>query len=239
MAISRIQAFGDGTSQGPTYTLNFGVAPQAGNLLVVCLSVLNGPINSVPAGWSTALSISPTLLNSGTFGIYYFENCSSSTGPFEWGFSANGFPAAVIYEYSGIATSGSLDRTISNEGSSTVFDTGTTAATTQNDEAAIAFFGYTANDALIDDVFSNGFTYRAFGLDGDIASLLISADKILSSTGAQNTTWTTIGAAYVGAIATFKQAGGGGGGPGTPLGSSPPFFGNQCLLSPTGTIWKF
>jgi hypothetical protein len=109
---------------------------------------------------------------------------------------------ANICEYSGILTTGFLDKTSYNDGNGGTADTGTTDTTTQNEELWIGnitgMYGYSQGTP------TNGFTL----LDG-FYELPISQgylEKIVSSTGAANAGDSGIATYWGGCIATFKAA---------------------------------
>lgn len=192
----------------------------AGNEVVLTVSVSNfgttspAPAIGAPSGWSTARADSgPT--GSGdyrpTVGIFYKENIAGGTENPTVTTPSGSYSSASISEYSGLATSSSLDVTQANLASSgTSGNTGTTGTTAQADELVIALIHpedtIGATSALSTPA-SSGYT----NIDTEAANNVhIAYDanyKIVSSTGTQTASWTwTTSSFYTAAIATFKAA---------------------------------
>jgi hypothetical protein len=117
---------------------------------------------------------------------------------------ANGNNNVVVdaFEYSGVATTSILDRTATNNGTSTASDTGTTLSTTQDNELIL---GATVAVGATQTARSspNGFNF----IDGvEYNSLLSLAvfEKFVTSEGTQNSGATiSISSGWLGCIATF------------------------------------
>ncbi len=191
-------------------TLTWPSATTANNLLVIGVMTARAkspPTITVPGSWVLAGSLVTSGVERG--GIYYIENAPSQTdtGAFTIGGIA---PLIRIagYEVSGIATSGSLDKTSSNNNvSGTTLDSGTTATTSQADEFSIAVIGQRI--AATFSAPTNGYSISVQG-NNAAANTMGVLNKILSATVAANTSVTsTQSAGWAGAIATFKSAGGG------------------------------
>src|SRR4051812_28111550 len=108
MAIALVGSAGAVTVGGSvdTITLAFGQATTAGHLLVACVEWANGsgPGMPVPSGWNFAVQ------NAGPV-IYYKENCGTSETNPTFTSSGGGIATGVLTEFSGVATSSSLDKT--------------------------------------------------------------------------------------------------------------------------------
>jgi len=153
--------------------------------------------------------------------IYYDESIGTPGGTFTItvnpaGTGSFGAIVGVGIEWSGFAAS-SLDVTQTAGGQTGSPTTGTTAATAQNDELALAVMG--CSDAANADVTYASITVdgahieRAEELDSDTYQAGEADSLILTTTGTQSATWTTVSPAsswYSGCIATFKAAVAGG-----------------------------
>jgi hypothetical protein len=128
---------------------------------------------------------------------------ASATITITLAYYANAGGIADVCEYSGMLTSGFLDKTATNSGLSSSPDTGTTATTAQADELWIGCTGL--NGSRSQSTPTNGFTL----LDGAVYSSCSCAylEKIVSATGTANSGTTGSGSAYwAGCIATFKAS---------------------------------
>ena len=110
-----------------------------------------------------------------------------------------------LEEFSGVADEFWTDVSASNSGAGTALDSGTTAATTNVSEIAVAAFAINAAEAS----FTPGGAYSPFGIVSQTGLALLGEYLVLSGTGTQNATGTagTTGT-WAGGIATY-QAGGG------------------------------
>jgi hypothetical protein len=127
--------------------------------------------------------------------------------------SGIGWDVAVVWgeELSGLATASAVDKTATNSGAgATSQPTGTTAATTNAQEIAVAFAAIKLNSALTKDAAYTAFTTGSKGVTapgppiGRIAGF--PTYKILAATGTQSATYTSASAAFVAAIVTYKAA---------------------------------
>ena len=214
MTIQLVTGSGPVTATGtssvtPSYN---GAGSTAGNLLIAVVFGRRANVGtpSITAPNSSWVSAEAVAFNSyGETAVFYYpSNPGGITSTGAWTITG-AIPemAIIIAEYSGIAAS-PLDQVSSNSGAaSTSLDSGTTSTTTQASELIIAGFGQIATG----DSFStptNGFTIEA-SVAGTSAAACY-ADKIVSSTGAQDCGVTSgISAVWGGVIATFKASGGG------------------------------
>lgn len=122
MAITRIQ-FKSNTGTGVT---SLGItpdsAPTAGNFQVILISYNSATTNRVSSisqtncTWSRAVQKNNSLGGAISTDIWYAENAGSSPGTtITINLAASVNIAATYLEYSGIATSGSLDKTATAE----------------------------------------------------------------------------------------------------------------------------
>ncbi len=154
--------------------------------------------NGTLFGTSTELWYAPNVQNAGTAVTI---NCGIS--------AIIGIAAAVIVEYSGVATTGALDQMATATGSSGTGATGNTATTAQANEVWVGGIGVAANDSSISGL-SNGFaeiagvTQTWSYLIGNYYDTIFAVDKIASSTGQAGCTGTFGSGGWAGAIATLK-----------------------------------
>jgi hypothetical protein len=199
VAISKVQGPVTAYTAGTPLAASFANTPTQGNLLIALGKGSNVITNASISGWTLATS---TLAGTtGTIGLWYkiAGAAESKDVSLVWTGSTSTFIG--IEEWTGISSS-PLDKVANtNSDGSTVSSrsSGTTAATTVADELIIAGFGMGNN--VTAGSLTNSFTAE-WALSGYQYYL---ASKIVSSTGAQETTmsWTTARLAG-GLIATFK-----------------------------------
>lgn len=235
MAITKVQ---QATGNGATLVLN-GVA--VGNALFLQDSYYRG--TSTGAGeatptdsngtFSVARADAPQVLSSQDIGVglFYEENVASGTHTVTP--QANTAHNTTLVEFSGLATSGSLDATVTSgkgSGTGTSQSTGTTPATVQADELSLVAFcmgdtGVGSTNVGLTDPITNYTTLQL--VQDDQADLATQhAYRVLAATGTQAVTfaWTNSHATqfWEAAIATFKGAASSGtGGPLGPFHSDP------------------
>jgi hypothetical protein len=134
-SVTRVQLTADntGTSTTPTATA-FSPATTAGNLLVMVISYLGSgtTITAGPSGYTLASPEVETPAGHGHAAVYYKENCGASAAAPSVTLSNSQAWRVATLEYSGIATSTSLNVQGENTGtSSTTMSTITGLATTQ------------------------------------------------------------------------------------------------------------
>jgi hypothetical protein len=113
----------------------------AGDLLVATVGWAGSGTLTAPAGWTLAVSAGATA-------IYYRENAPPVSGSLTFSLSVKGNSVLSLSEWSGVVTSGALDRTAhSSSGvtSNTTAASGTTAVTSQPIEVSIAGIKAVAN----------------------------------------------------------------------------------------------
>jgi hypothetical protein len=190
------------SSTGVTATFTSFATATAGNLLVAAWQARTNPGTvTPPSGWLQAFT-DLGALNAPTIYLWYKVAAGSETG------AAVGTINSVtqdifVWEYQGFTGTPTLDRTISaNSATTTTMSTGTTLATTDANEIAVAMVGLQATGGAIVTPWTNSYiddTSRA-------TTAMYIATKSLSSIGTQETTlaWTTSRKAAAG-IATFKD----------------------------------
>jgi len=209
MAIAYVQSkqgvngFGD-----PTIT--FDSDNTAGNFIVcgVNIYLLDTVVGvSDTRGNTYTLLLGPiTGLGGISLTIYYAENIGAGANTVTADINANnGWNQLTCGEYSGVATSGSADKSASAVNDATVdWTSGNTATTTQNDELIIGFGG-SQNNAPASWTAGTSFTIRQQQSASNAGSFL--EDRIVSSTGAYAATATAnASSSGIVGIATFKAA---------------------------------
>jgi len=208
MAIVRVQGNARGTSLTDTISVTMASNPISGNVLVavigVCASAARTVLSIVQAGvtWTYQIGIVGVYDYDDTaeiwFGVVGAGASKDVTVTLSW--VANHGGVADICEYSGVETSGFLDKTATSSGWNDL-KTGTTVATTQANELWIG--GIEADYSRTQSLPTNGFTLLDGALydEGSLAYL----EKIVSATGTANSGTTASGnCASGGCIATFK-----------------------------------
>lgn len=211
MALTAVQTPKTGVvAPGTALQATYSPAATAGNLLLMAVNSASF-LTGTPSGWTQAAAIDDFCA------LYLFYKIAAG-GETTVGatLAASDRAGIAIMEYSG-NTATPLDKTATNKpgGAPSTIASGTTAATTQADELAVACFGsirvthptntfttYTNSYAEIAEIAATG---------GDADALAV-ATKALSATGTQTSTATLGGGAEnhpIGLIATFKAAAGG------------------------------
>lgn len=211
MAISRIQ-YKRGTDVDTTVSLTLDSTPTNGNLLVAVIGTTkknsSATVDSIN---QTGVTWTQQEANSDNISIYY-NNVEIWVGVVTSGASkdivvnlSDTVPRGGVVnvcEYSGLLTSGFLDKTASNEGISNASDTGTTATTSQNDELWVG--GIDVLNATQSSP-TNGFTLLDGAKYGTTSVAYL--EKIVSSTGTANSgTALYTSTLWIGVIATFKAS---------------------------------
>jgi hypothetical protein len=188
----------------------FDASPTSGNLLLAAANA-DATLTMTSSGWTLAASVINFT------GLYHWWKIAGALESSTVTVTPSGTATVELYiaEYSGNDPS-PLDQTAtSNPGSNaSTIASGTTSATTQADELAIAAFGWndSPGTAGLASSVSNGFALDANLRGTDPTSMdtwLAVASKALVATGAQTTTATLAGTAGrpVGLIATYKSSG--------------------------------
>lgn len=148
-----VQSNGRGQGSTSSASVSWPNPTTAGNLLLLTLTTNNSVGHNTPSGW--------TLVHSGIqdglrTSLYKIEGASSHSGAQAVTFSGgSGEYAMQLFEYSGV---GIQDKEASNNGTwngtITAPTTGTTVATTQNDELWFAVVGHASLDS--DSPFQTG-----------------------------------------------------------------------------------
>jgi len=211
LAITRVQGNARGTSTSNSISVTMGSTPTSGNILVATIGIkdLNTyrTVSSISqTGCSWTRQVSKTSYSTDYFDVEIWFGVVSSGASASITITLTGTATcsvADVCEYSGVLTTGFLDKTASATGYSNTPQTGTTATTTQANELWIGSTIVRVGAAQSNP--ANGFTL----LDGTNYSSMSLAylEKIVSSTGqASSGTSTASTWDWAGCIATFKAS---------------------------------
>ncbi len=201
-AITRVQSkivYEDPTASPHTITVTLDSAITEGNLIYTAVSIDkdSGAITP-PSGYTLIHDfIGDSSEGESIASAFKVAGPSESTS-ITWNWVTNtsrGAQAAAV-EYSGLATSSPLDvkaEAASGTTAVTSQTTGTTATTSQADELAIAIMGADSNGNVeVGRSWTNGFTEFLWFTNPPSGNPGLSvADKILSATGTQESTFST------------------------------------------------
>jgi hypothetical protein len=209
--ITRVQGPVEGNwSSGTSFAVT--ITPTSGNLLIAVITTRSG---------ATPVTVSSISQNSVTWSYqirkYYVYGTTQSWNVEIWVGVVSGSPSSTvtislsgtpsgpypsgkadICEYSGLLTSGFLDKTATNNGNSASTSTGTTASTTQADELWIGGINEVGVGSQSNP--TNGFTMLV-GASSQLGYL----EKIVSATGTANSGTTISSDYWVGCIVTLKS----------------------------------
>jgi hypothetical protein len=121
-----------GSSSGASLGVSYSANVAAGDLIVGQFRA-NGTTkvsDSVNGSWTQAVSTSSEGV---THSIWYFQNAAAGKTTVTVSGATSGSLRAVLGEYSGVATSGALDQTSCNQGTTTSVTTGATASVSTGD----------------------------------------------------------------------------------------------------------
>ncbi len=216
-AISYVQNLGTyaSTSSSSSTTVSIGSSVTAGNSIIVTIAIDYDNSGSV--------SCSDSRGNSYTVDVDQIYSsyvrtivCSAhnvtalSSGDTITVSHPSAAPRAVsVHEFSGLAPTGTLDRTASATGSSSSFSSGSTSTTTQADELLIGAIG---TDGRITDTFTPGSGYTALTRAGTNSTGMWATNntinpeyRIVSSTGSYVADGTnSTSRRWAATIATYK-----------------------------------
>jgi len=198
----------DGESYDTSVTVTLDSTPTEGNLLVAS-HYTGAPDSSAPAGFSEAVALTH-VDDEGA--IYYKVAGAGESTSITAGASTTKNNMLNVLEIEGPWNATPLDQTASDGPNYSVSSqtSGTTSTTSQADEFAVALI-------TVDDVgktlsgWTNSFVERSDN-GGPIYKFAAVATRLLTSTGAYETTATISASSYaaVGGIATFKKSAAGG-----------------------------
>jgi hypothetical protein len=192
-----------------TYTLNFGWTATAGRLLVLTAS-WNEDAISISEDSGEWRKIYDDISYQSVTGAMYYKVADGTETSVSLSWIGEEDISIRVGEYSGIAKGDPLDVSSSNNSNNIAVKTlssGTTAATSQNDELAIAMMASADYDNTESPArsWSNDFSEETYLGSGSDPGLSV-AEKTLTSTGTVETTFTTTdtGDQMAVFVATFK-----------------------------------
>ena len=221
MALAVAENVVAGTSSNVTeLALTLSSAPENDLLVSNCMTRSSTLTN--PTGFTTAIE----ELNAGNADIlrqaYKVAGASESTTPTWTNVNSGDGTAASCRRITGAATSSPLDKTATDgvTAAQTSQASGTTATLSQADEIAVAAAGLREDgtSASVDSSFVGLNDQAGTGAGGINLVNLLDAHLIVAATTAVSCTFSWTGSATtMGLIATYIQAGGGGGGISIPV----------------------
>ena len=215
--IALVQHVGKDAGTTTTTTLAFNSANTAGNFIAVVIrgGNSNAQVFTVKDSNSNTYKQAKQLASSGsavTSAIYYAENVKSGANTVTVTMTVSGPLRIDILEYSGVATSNSLDATVAATTTSTSPNTGSLTTTVNGD----LLLGEVSTADSTTFTAGSGYTIRDF-VPVEPNTKLITEDQIQSTAGTASATATLNPSSNWGAIlAAFKAASGTGGGAGIP-----------------------
>ena len=194
-----------------SYTLNFGWTATAGRLLVLTASWDKDvtSLSEYTDATTTWTQVDYRINNNMTTGAMYYKVADGTETKVRLQWTSSEDISIRVGEYSGVVSVDPLDVNSFgvNSGETKTVATGTTAATAQDEELAIAMMGSdSGNNTETGNSWSNGFTQVTYLFFGTSDPGLSVAEKDLTSTGTVQTTFTTTdtGDEMVAIVATFK-----------------------------------
>jgi hypothetical protein len=200
MAIARVQAAVQGYNTGTPVTASFPNTPAQGNLIWAYGVGSTAATNASVSGWSPAIS---TQCGAAKWAALFYKVAGASESKdVTMAWTGSTATHCIIEEWGGFTGTPTIDKTKNqNYGASATTQTsGTTDATTVNDELCIA--GFAMGNTFTSPSFSNSFAEEYKGPTGALLQTI--ASLVVSSTGTKETTctWTT-SRICGGLIATF------------------------------------
>lgn len=190
-----------------TSVLTFDATASVNNLLVTAIAIDKdgGTPTITQSGWSTPVIIKA---NTSSTLVYTYKVSDGTETAVTWNFDSHTY-AAWFGEYSGVSAASAFDVSASaNSGASAVTSqsTGTTGTTGQANSFALALFASdTGTNVDVGRALTNNFTEGVFENTSTSPAILV-ADKILTSTGTVETTFsnTDTGDQQCGAMLVFN-----------------------------------
>jgi hypothetical protein len=206
-AIALVQHTSKDAGTTNSSTVAFPSNNAAGNWIGVCIraGAVNETFTVTDSGGNTyrkAIQFNETA-DGNSFGIYYAENIAGGANRVTVSDTAVATLRIAILEYSGVATSGSLDVFVATQGDSSTPNSGVTAMTTTNGELLLGAI-MTGNPATF--AAGGGYTVEE-SVPAEPGTKLIAEDQIQVTAGA-STASATLGATdfWAAGVAAFKAA---------------------------------
>jgi hypothetical protein len=179
---------GAAAGDGPSITVNLPQTPVEGNVLIAIVGADNGATLTLD-GWTTAIANTGNAAEA----IFYRVVGPNEPSSISATRTGGGDIGLQVFEYSGLATTDTLDQTGSGttgqsiNRSSGAFTCGP-VTTTQANELLVA--GFTHNAAAgtnVNDAWTGSFAERVDLLDASNSILVASASLVVTSTGTYDT----------------------------------------------------
>lgn len=187
-----------------------------GGNFVVAVITSNNAVQSVTDNKSNGYTLIGPFAGAGADNVYiaYTNNSTAATCGTGHVITANSAGSSFITisaaAYSGLATSGVLDKQHSASGTGTALDSGSTTTTAQANELLIGG-GTVAAGSTVTWTAGTGYTIRSSVTNAAVGGVSYLEEKIVSATGTYNATATSsVSGGWDAAIATFKDAAAGG-----------------------------
>ena len=208
-AVALVQHAAKDAGTTTSTTLAFNTANNSGNFILVSVRASGNQTYTVSDShlnvYKKAVQFNETVDNT-TLGLFYAENIAAGTNPVTVSDTVTGTLRLAIFEYTGIATAGSLDVSATGQGTSATPASGT-ATTTASGDLLVGMFT-TANPS--NPTAGTGYTIRET-VPGSPGAKLIVEDRVQTVAGAVNAGITLAASDTWGAaLVSFKAAGGGG-----------------------------
>ena len=209
MVAAYVQTTTASESGAATPLTTSGITTTSGNLLVAGISFDSGTLNTITGvtdskgnTWSKATELDSACLVS----LWYAPNITGGaahTVTVAYNDGVGSAIGVVVQEFSGIAATSPLDRTVSAQGTSTAPSSGATSATTQADELVVGLVGWAG--ATTTPTLGAGYTNLGHISLTDASAAMQS--KVVAATSAQTAAMTLAASRDWAAIcATFKAA---------------------------------
>lgn len=182
--LGRVQANSAATTTNAN-TLSVNINPTtAGDAIIVAVAIKANPISTITdnLGQTYTLASSISVGGSGLSYIYYVLNTGEgvTTITVTLGALVSDTIVLTAAEYSGISTSGALDKTSTNANTSTSWTSGLTATTSQANEL---LFGSAYDSQNSTTILTPGTGYTTVNSEPGSSVLLFTEDQIVTSTG--------------------------------------------------------
>jgi hypothetical protein len=215
MAIAFVGSWTSAQFNGNTGGSLGGRTSTAGNFVAITWSSTDFTPPTVTHSQAGTVQVAVAEAGNGGDGISirYIENIvGGASHTITLTTAAGQFSTLNATEYSGVATTSSIDKTAQGTGSSTSLLSAATATTTQADELLIGVGTINSGTNSTWTATQSG-TIRGQITDASVGSISQLWDRIVSATGTYQSgvNWSGASNAWIMQIATFKAAAGGGG----------------------------
>ena len=201
-------------SSSTSLTVTMAAAPASGNTLVAVISTRGATANQVSGISSTGAAwarVTQSVNAGGSTSEIWAAAVGASAGSVVTITTAQGRCAAVVIEYSGLATANTVDQTAASAGGNSSNPvTGTSPTTTQTGELWIGAIGYRASSPTLGSLlnsFASVTSAQSNSASSSSNAKIYALERIVNATGAASSGGTLSATAqWSGTIATFKDA---------------------------------